>query len=123
VKDNMPVTPIENRYPWLAIGDEKPWLPENPTERDFAKAYATMLMVYQAQRKHIEHVMEEYRDERKEILVVLKAISRHQTLAVPMPFWGKAHSVAIAIQTGAIVWLLLLGHRIVQTLASMHLSP
>jgi hypothetical protein len=119
----MAVTPIENRYPWLAIGDERPWLPENPTERDFAKAYATMLMVYQAQRKHIERVMEEYRDERKEILIVLRDIRKFQALAVPMPFWGKVHSVVIAAQTAAIFWLLFLGHRIVQALALMHALP
>lgn len=112
-------TPIENRYPWLTVGDEEgPQLPDNPTERDLAKAYATMLMVYQAQRREIVKAMEAHRDERREVMVLLKTISSHQTHAAPMPLWGKIHSIAIAAQTASIVWLLFLDHRIFHTLTS-----
>lgn len=103
----MADTPIESKYPWIVFGDERPQLPENPTERDFAKAWATMVMVYQAQRSEISKVMEAHRDERREILDVLKSIKQHQTVPYPMPRWAKLHSIAIAAQTVAIVWLLL----------------
>jgi len=103
----MADTPIEDRYPWVAFGDDRPQLPENPTERDFAKAWATMVMVYQAQRTEIAKVMEAHRDERREILDVLRSIKQHQTGPYPMPVWAKLHSVALAAQTVAIVWLLI----------------
>jgi hypothetical protein len=117
-------TPIENRYPWLAVGEEEgPKLPDNPTERDLAKAYATMLMVYQSQRKEIVKAMEAHRDERREVLALLKTISTHQTHSSPMPMWAKIHSGVMLLQAAAIVWLtyVLTNHQhLLEKLSSFH---
>jgi hypothetical protein len=109
----MADTPIENRYPWLAMGDVLPVLPEQPTERDFAKAYGTMVVVYQAQRKEIAKVMEDYvadrrahADERRETLEVLRTIKAQHHANGLMPRWAKVHTLVLVAQTIAIVWLL-----------------
>jgi hypothetical protein len=109
----MSDTPIENRYPWLAMGDALPTLPEYPTERDFAKAYGTMVVVYQAQRKEIAKVMEDYvadrrahAEERKETLEILRTIKGQYHDSGLMPRWAKVHTMVLVMQTIAIVWLL-----------------
>jgi hypothetical protein len=101
-------TPIETRYPWLKMGgDVRDLLPEDPQPRDFAKAYATILIVYQAQRERTIEELERHRKERRETLDVLKTISKQQTVASPMPFWAKAHSAIILIEAAAIVWMMM----------------
>lgn len=118
----MPDTPIENRFPWLAIGAEVPELPENPTGQDFARAYANMLMVYQAQRQEIVRAMEAHREERREVIDILKTIRKEQTGPMPMPAWAKVHTGAILAQALAIGWLIvevLAEQRIVERLAAV----
>ena len=112
----MPDTPIENRFPWLALGAEGPKLPANPTRDDFAKAYADMLMVYQAQRQEIVRAMEAHREERREVLDILRTIKQQQTGTLPMPTWAKIHSGALVALFVSTLWLLLT----VQRLASFH---
>jgi hypothetical protein len=116
----MPDTPIENRFPWLLLGAEGPKLPENPTRDDFAKAYADMLMVYQAQRQEIVRAMEAHREERREVLEILKTIRRQQTGPMPMPTWAKVHSVVLVAQALTIGWLFLAVQRLVERLAAFH---
>jgi hypothetical protein len=116
-------TPIENRYPWLKMADVKPDLPENPTERDFAKAYATIVMVYQAQREQIYKIMKDHQDERMEILSILRTISTHQTQASPMPTWAKIHSGVMLVQAVAIGWLIyvtIIHQQLLERLAALH---
>lgn len=119
----MADTPIENRYPWLSVDENGPKLPENPKPEDFARAYGTMLMVYQSQRSGIVQVMELHREERREVLEVLKTIRLHQTGPLAMPWWAKLHSLALFVQAVAIAWLLyavLAEQRIVERLVSFH---
>lgn len=99
-------TPVDVRYPWLKVGDDSPRLPENPTERDFAKAYATMVIVYQLQRDELAKTLRENDEERREILGVVRAIQK-QSMNLPMPTWAKIHSVMLVFYGAAIVWLLL----------------
>jgi hypothetical protein len=106
----MDDTPIDVRYPWLKAGENNPNLPENPTDRDFAKAYATMVIVYQLQRDELAKSLKNNDEERREVLDLLK-VMRKQSLNLPMPGWAKVHSVVLAVLTFATVWLLLFAHQ------------
>lgn len=100
----MADTPIENRYPWLKVGDVRPDLPPDPTVKDFAKAYATMAMVYQAQRDRTIELLKAHDEERREVLDVLRTIRNRQTERLPMPMWAKVHSGVLIVQAVVLVW-------------------
>lgn len=121
----MSDTPIETRYPWLKVGDIRPDLPENPTVSDFAKAYATIAMVYQAQRNGIEKILDRHALERSETLIALRAIEKHQG-PVPMPWWVKANSFALIVEAATIAWLIFCMNsqqHLVERLAAVGVRP
>ena len=75
-------TPDDSAFPWLKPVDVvRAALPENPAISDYAKAYADMVGIYQAQRQELMNHM------------------THRT----MPIWGKALTAAVIVQSGAIL--------------------
>lgn len=92
-------TPVETRYPWTTPPEEMgDALPENPTDRDFAKHYGTALTLYQQQRRETIR-------QRQETIDVLKDIRQHMENGYPMPTWAKVHTAALVVLVFSVMYL------------------
>jgi hypothetical protein len=91
--DDKHDTPIDQRYPWVTVPEKADEfvLPDMPTDRDFAKFYATIVARYQTQRA--------------DTIAVLKEISGHMGKSPPMPFWAKTHTAFIVFYGFSLLYI------------------
>jgi hypothetical protein len=98
-------TPIETRYPWLGWSDEVK-IPEDATTKDYARAYAQMVLISQSQKQKLIEELHKHSKEQSETLEMLRTIRAEMTTQQPMPMWAKVHSAMIMLEALAIAMLL-----------------